>query len=370
MGMSADFTTRLDEVLTELVGSEADESVEETVAEQSDETEPASDDLEEVVDDEVSDETDEGADETEDDEEVEEDDGDVIDLDPEAVVRIDGKEVKVSEALELKAAFTKKTQALADERRVFEESVAENQARLDYIAQLEQTWETEPVRVLAGFAAGAPDPEDLLAETVVALSESGAADGNLAVVKALIALAANDMLSEELAAQIGFTDEVVTKIKAQAKTEQRVAKVERRLAVEDKRQAVAQEQQAYEAEVNKHLADLNSQWERIVQSNPEVSSLSESELHDLKVKVVSYAHDNDGVPLHVAYDALEAKRLRGLSAQRAAEAASKKKKSQGSRVVSRPSTAGSAPAARQKGDWDAAIAEAITEIESKRRSRN
>jgi hypothetical protein len=372
MGMSEDFTARLDDVLAELVGIEESETVEETTVEQSDVTEPADDgNVEEVQDgdDETTDEpVDSDEDASDDEDDSEEEATEVIDLDPDAVVRIDGKEVKVSEALELKAAFTKKTQALAEERKAFEEEIEESRGRLDYVSQLEQLWETDPAQVIVGFAAGASDPEDLLAEAVVALAENGSADGNLAVVKSLIALAANDLLSEELAAQIGFTDEVVDRIKSQVKTEQRVVKVERRLAAEEKRMAAQQEQSAYEAEVARHLAELNSQWDRIVQANPEVSSLSEAERHELKIQLVTYAQDNEGVPLHVAYDALEAKRLRGLSAQRAAEAAARKKKSQSSRVVSKPSASGPSPSARQKGDWDAAIAEAMSELEARKRA--
>jgi hypothetical protein len=44
----------------------------------------------------------------------------IVELDPEMTVRIDGKDVKVSEALELKADYTRKTQALAEERKAFE----------------------------------------------------------------------------------------------------------------------------------------------------------------------------------------------------------------------------------------------------------
>jgi len=374
MGMSADFTARLDEVLTELVGTASTEPVEETPAEQSEGTEPVAETEEVTVEegtDEIAEDADEAAEddsEEGDEDKSEEDKSDIIDLDLDATVRIDGKEVKVSEALELKAAFTKKTQALAEERKVFEEEVASSKDRLEYISQLEQLWETEPARVIAGFAAGAPDPEDILAEAVVSLAESGSADGNLAVVKALIALAANDLLSEDLATQIGFTDEVVDRIKSQVKTEQRVVKVERRLAAEEKRIAAQQQESAFEAEVSRQLSELNSQWDRIVQANPEVTGLSETERHELKIRLVSYAQENDGVPLHVAYDALEAKRLRGLSAQRAADAAAKKKKSQSSRVVSKPSASGPSPTPRAKGDWDAAIAEAISELEAKKRA--
>lgn len=368
--MSEDFTERLDSILAELVNEESTESVDETPAEQSDETELATDETEEVPVEEVEDETDEDTDEesVDDDEGDDVEDSDVIDLDLDSTVRIDGKEVKVSEALELKAAFTKKTQALAEERKAFEEEMAASQERLAYVSQLEQVWETDPAQVIVGFAAAASDPEDLFAEAVVSLAENGSADGNLAVVKSLIALAANDLLSEELAAQIGFTDDVVAKIKAQVKTEQRVVKVERRLAAEEKRLSAQQEQASFESEVNKHLAELTSQWDRIVQANPEVAAMSDADRHELKVKLVTYAKDNDGIPLNVAYDALEAQRLRGQAAKRAADAAAKKKKAQSSRVVSKPSASGPAPATRQKGDWDAAIAEAMSEIEARKRA--
>lgn len=369
--MSTDFNARLEEVLTELVVPQAEaETVEEVAEEQSEETElPVGESEEDPDTDELSDDEDEEEGEEEEDD-APEDDGDIIDLDPDAVVRIDGREVKVSEALELKAAFTKKTQALAEERKAFEEEMAFEKERLDYLAQLEQIWETDPAKVIAGFAAGAElvDAEDIFADAVVSLAENGSADANLLAVKVLIKLAANDLMEDDLAQMIGFTDEVVNRIKNQVKTEERVTKVERRLALEEKKQAKVDQVKAYEAEVEQHLSELNKQWERVVKSNPEVSSMDEVELLDLKTRLLEYAAENDGVGLHVAYDALEAKRLRGLSAQRAAEAAARKKKTQSSRVVSKPSASGPTPSPRKKGDWDAAIAEAVAELESKRKA--
>jgi hypothetical protein len=367
--MSTDFTARLDEVLTELVTPTAQaETTEEAIDEQSYETELDDEDTVEVSDaDSDSDESDDDA-ETSDDDEA---NADVIDLDLDAVVRIDGREVKVSEALELKATFTKKTQALSEERKAFEEEMAAVQGRLDYVEQLEQIWQDNPAQVIVGFVTGSDDvdAEDLFADAVVELAESGSADANLLAVKVLIKLAANDLMEDELAQMIGFTDEVINRLKSQVKTEERVTKVERRLAAEERKQAKVDESYAYEAEVQQHVDALNQQWDRVVKTNPEVASLSELELLDLKQQILEYAAENDGVPLHVAYDALEAQRLRGKSAQRAAEAASRKKKAQGSRVVSRPSASGPSPSPRKKGDWDAAIAEAVAELESRRKAK-
>jgi hypothetical protein len=352
----SDFDAAVDEILTGLTGEE--------VTDTSDEVEGLDDD-ELFDDDDVTDEPDEGDEEHDD----EEEDGDVVELDPEQTVRIDGKDVKVADALELKADYTRKTQALAEERREFEAEVGEVTERLDYLTQLETLWEQDPSQVVAGFAASSEDPEDLLAETVVALAQNGAADGNLAVVKALIALASNDLLSEELAEQIGFTDDVIARIKRQAQQETRVAKVERRLKVEDRKmsalQAQRQQEAEFENEVSRHMTELTSQWERIVQVNPEVARMSDAERYELRVALVEYASENDGVPLTVAYDAMEAKRLRSANAKRAADAASRNKKANGARVSSKPTASASAPAPRKADDIEAAIAEAMAELEAR-----
>ena len=361
----SDFNTALDDILAELtVEDDGDTETDlDTFDGEEDETdaEGAEPEAEEEVDEDVDGEDDEDG------------DADVIDLDPEMTVRIDGKEVQVKDALELKADYTRKTQALAEERKEIEESKVEFQGQLDYLRQMEEVWTENPSHLLATFAASTEDAEELLAETVVALASAGAADGNLAVVKVLISLAANDLLSEELAEQIGFTDEVVTRIKRQAQSEQRVARVERRIAAEDRKRSSeaekAQSEAAFEAEVQKHLAELNSQWERIISVNPEVSAMSDAERHDLRLALVGYSQQNDGVPLHVAYDAMEAKSLRDDRAKRAATAATRQKKAKGTRVSSKPSTSGGSPAPRQKGDWDAAIAEAMAELEAKNRNK-
>jgi hypothetical protein len=365
----SDFNNILDDVLAELAGAE--EGVEET------ETELNTDEVDELETEDEGAEPDSDDEETEDEDEDGEDDddedADVIDLDPEMTVRIDGKEVLVKDALELKADYTRKTQALAEERKAIEEEKAQYQGQLTYLQQMEEVWTENPAHLLATFAASTEEAEDLLAETVVALASAGAADGNLALVKLAISLAGNDLLSDELAEQMGFTDDVVARIKRQAQSEQRVARVERRLAAEDRKQSEASEKAqsdaAFEAQVQQHLAELNSQWERIISANPEVASMSDAERHELRITLVKYAQENDGVPLHVAYDALEAKRLRGDQAKRAASAATRQKKAKGTRVSSKPSTSGGSPAPRQKGDWDAAIAEAMAELEAKNRTK-
>lgn len=315
---------------------------------------------------------DEGSDESEDESDDSDEDTEVVDLDPEMTVRIDGREVKVKDALELKADYTRKTQALAEERRTFEQEREQSQQQIEYLQQMEQVWSENPAHLLATFAASSDDAEELLAETVVSLAQANAADGNLAVVKALIGLASNDLLDEDLAEQIGFTDEVITRIKRQAQSEQRVNRVERRLAAEDRRRQEEQQRQssqaAFEAEVQQHLAELNSQWERITKANPEVAAMSDSERVELKLKLVEYSQENEGIPLTVAYDALEAHRLRDSEAKRAATAAARQKKANGSRVTSKPSTSAGSPAKRQKGDWDSAIAEAVAELEAKKRN--
>lgn len=359
-----DFNEKLDEILSGLT-QEEEPSTETEITE--------GEDLPEIEDEDAESES-EDVDEEEDGEDSDEseEDSEVLTLDPEMTVRIDGKEVKVRDALELKADYTRKTQALAEERKAFEEQVGSVKERLDYLSQVERVWEENPSQLLASFASAVDDAEDLLAETVVALAQSDAADGNLAVVKSLIALAANDLLADDLAEQIGFTDEVIARIKRQAQSDQKLARVERRLAAEDRRRSEQEQRQQteaqFEAEVQRHLADLNSQWDRITQANPEVASMSDSERSELKMELVKYSQENEGVPLTVAYDALEARRLRESQAKRAASAAAKQKKATGSRVVSKPSTSAGSPAKRVKGDWDSAIAEAVAELEAKKRN--
>lgn len=376
--MTSEFDKLIDDALADYIGAgDVTEEPEDEVVE-ADDLDTDSEGAEpELVDEgsevEDSDEpSDEDDDETDDGDDSEADEA-TVELDPEMTVRIDGKDVKVKDALELKADYTRKTQALSEERKAFEaerEGLAE---QVEYLANLEKAWTEEPVNLLASFAASSDESEELIAQTLVTLAQNNAADANLALVKAVISLAANELLDDELAEQFGFTEDVMDRIKRQVKTEERAVRLERRLEKEDRirseETSKVQTEREFEAEVTKHLEQLNSQWDRIVSANPEVASMSEAERAKLKVSLVEYARKNDGVPLTVAYDALEAQRLRGEQAKRAAAAAARQKKASASRVTSRPSGTGSSPAPRQKGDWDAAIAEAVAELEARKARR-
>lgn len=370
--MPSDFDKLVDGALADVLGAEVSEEPE-TDIEVDVETdgEGAEPEPEDAGDEELVDEADE--DDTSDGDEEDSEAEATVELDPEMTVRIDGKDVKVKDALELKADYTRKTQALAEERKAFEaerEGVAE---RIQYLADMERAWVEEPAGLMASFAAASEAAEDLIAETVVTLAQSGAADANLALVKSVISLAANDLLDDELAEQFGFTEDVMSRIKRQVKTDERAVRLERRLAQEDRKRSAQDDEvrsrEEFESEVNRHLSELNSQWSRIVSANPEVAAMSEDERAKLRVALVEYARDNDGVPLNVAYEALEARRLRDDRAKRAAVAAARQKKASASRVTSRPTGTASKPAPRAKGDWDSAIAEAVAEIES-RKARN
>lgn len=373
--MSASFDEMIDGVLSELVSEDAETTEELETDEVETDGEGAEPELEDAGDEDLVEESEKDDASGEDDDEGEEDNEAeaIVELDPEMTVRIDGKDVKVADALELKADYTRKTQALAEERKTFEverEQVAES---VQYLVEMEQMWNEQPENLLASFAAASEDAEELMAQTVVALARANAADGNLAVVKQIIALAADDLLDDDMAEQFGFTEDVISKIKRQVKTDERTVRLERKLSAEERRQSEAQRsqqsKQEFDGAVEEYKAELSSQWDRIVAVNPEVSAMSDVERGQLRVSLIEYARNNDGVPLNVAYDALEAHRMRGEGAKRAATAAARQKKASASRVTSRPSGTASKPAPRAKGDWDAAIAESVAELEARKARR-
>lgn len=338
--------------------------VEETLETEVEETEVAEDNLEddqveEVVVDEVEEETEEADETSEEDAETEDD---VVTLDPDAEVIIDGQRVKVKDALQMRADYTRKTQELSEERQAFETEKEQLSEQLTYLTNLEEAWTEDPSDVIAGMTGSTDDPIETITNAVRALATDGGLDPNLLIVKTVVDLIGHGLLEDDLRLQMGFDDDVVEKIRQQVKQDTRIAKLERQVSKPaEKPEAVEEDRSAAIAEARKQL---ENQWAEVVAAEEDLSSLSDEALSKVRIEVAKYALDKGGIPLDVAYAAMQASKLKAERAAKAKadEARAKKAKT---RVSAKPTTSEATATPRTPTDLEGAIREALDDLRGK-----
>lgn len=338
---------------SELDSNEAIEAeVEETLEEDNSEVE------EEVVADAEVD-ADEEVEEADEDAEAEEEDegSDLVTLGEDDEVVIDGETVKVKDALLRQADYTKKTQALAEERKAFEAEKEGMLEAFETMSSLDEAWNEDPSSVVATFLSNAEDAADTVGDAVIALASEGDVDPNLFLVRTILRLVSNDQIDEELREMLGFDDETVARAKEQSKQENRIAKLEREVRAPKKVQA--SDEQEYE----NAKAALAQQWNDIVEADENLSAMELDAQLKVRSEVAKLAIERGGIPLDVAYELLQAKQAK-LEADAVAKKAAVTSKKRATKSVSKPSNgSGSAPApTRNPSDLDSIIADAYREL--------
>jgi hypothetical protein len=258
----------------------ASEPVNQVEPEDTDDSEITIDDLlKKVEDEEEAEETDEVSEE--DDEEGEEDPH----LAETYQVKVDGEIVEVSlkEALagyQRQADYTRKSQALANEREELNASTQEFSETLATLEQLDSAWEENPVQVLAHFTSNTDNPTQSIALLIKELASSGALD-------------------REFLDMFGITDEV----REAWSKESEVDGLRRKVSQVEKSEANKAEEVAYEAEVQKAIAEYDSQIDDILKS--EGLDLTAKQRDAFRTKVAEYAFENEITNLKAAYKALK-----------------------------------------------------------------
>jgi hypothetical protein len=291
------------------------------------------------------------------DEETEEegDGSNVVTLDDEDEVIIDGESVKVKDALLRQADYTKKTQALADERKAFEAEREGMAAAAETMKSLDEAWGEDQGGVVATFLANSDDPVDAVADAIEMLASDGTVDANMFVVRTIVNLISQDLLEDDLREMLGFDDEMVAKAKQQAQQDRRISKLERQTRKAPEPVEPEVDREAAVAEAREALA---AQWQSVVEGSERLSGADENTIGKIRSEVAQIALDRGGIPLDVAFDLWESAKQRD-EAKAAAEAVQKKRTTQ---AVSKPSNSAPAAPTRKPGDLRAAVEDVFREL--------
>jgi len=200
-------------------------------------------------------------------------------------VKIDGEEVEVSlkEALagyQRQADYTRKAQALANEKQEFEQAVSEFSEAIGSLQQLDSAWDENPVQVLAHFASNTENPTHAVALLIKELASA-------------------NLLEQEFLDMFGITSEV----KQAWSKESEVSTLKRKVSKAEKVEAEREEVVRYEAEVQKAMQEYESQIDRILSS--EGLKLNQVQRDAFRTRIAQYAYDNELTNLEAAYKALK-----------------------------------------------------------------
>lgn len=292
--------TELTDIISEALGELADpvEDTQEIVEEVAEDTEV--EDLDDNSDEEVESGETEESDESDD--EVE----DASDSET-YTVKVDGETVEVTlkEALagyQRQADYTRKMQALAEERKQFEEASEEIGGVLQQVQALDEAWAEDPVQVLAQFTANTDNPTHAVALLIKELAGAG-------------------MLEQQFLEMFGITPEVRQAWAQETRTNQQI-RAQRATQTETMTRAQELEQ---EQAVQQAIAEYEAQIDDILES--EGLDMTVRERKEFRSKLAGYARDNDITNLKAAYKAMkyEESRQKQTLAKKTAERAKAKK---------------------------------------------
>lgn len=292
--------TELTDIISEALGELSDpvEDTQENVEEVAEDTEV--EDLDDSSDEEVESGETEESDESDD--EVEDtSDGETY------AVKVDGETVEVTlkEALagyQRQADYTRKMQALSEERKQFEEASEEIGGVLQQVQALDEAWAEDPVQVLAQFTANTDNPTHAVALLIKELAGAG-------------------MLEQQFLEMFGITPEVRQSWAQETRTNQQMRE---QRATQTETMTRAQELEQEQA-VQRAIAEYDAQIDDILES--EGLDMTVKERKVFRSELAGYARDNDITNLKAAYKAMkyEESRKKQTLAKKTAERAKAKK---------------------------------------------
>lgn len=249
---------------------------------------------------------------TDEDADADEPEGEAVALDEEALVTYKGKTAKASDLFEMKADYTKKTQALAAEREAVSKQAEEVTRVYDEMVSWYKEKTAKPVDWLAEIATETGDATKAVALLINQLNEAGQLDPRFAEVFDLKA-----------------PDNPVNKIAGDASTEARI----RELEAEREAARVERERAAEEAEVQ---ASIEQQVFDLLEGEG-VKFKSDREFRQFKIDLFETATNAGITDLKVAYELMQSRAEKSRAAEQRKKDALEKKRAQ--RVVSKPEPA-------------------------------
>lgn len=200
-------------------------------------------------------------------------------------VRVDGEPVEVTlrEALEgyqRQADYTRKTQALAADKKEFEEQREEFSAAIEQLQSLDTAWGENPIDVLSQFTLSTANPTHAVALLIKDLAAQGA-------------------LETQFLEMFGITPEVR---KAWAQ-ETETSRLRRQVEAQETKTRSRAEELEQEAAVQAAVIEFDRQIDEILEA--EQLDLTVSQRKEFRSKVARYARDNELTNLKAAYKAMK-----------------------------------------------------------------
>jgi hypothetical protein len=198
------------------------------------------------------------------------------------IVLPDGTEVSVKEAALRQRDYTRKTQALAEERKALEAERTQYQSAVDYVNNLQDAWQRNQAEVVSGFVASTADPTLILSQVIVELAKA-------------------DKLDPKFIETFGITPEVQERWASEVKSQSELQEIKSRLSRFEQERAAVETANAQEAEQSRLIAEYEDQWEQIkVNAKLKLDPITESEE---KLALLQYALENEIPNLLVAWKA-------------------------------------------------------------------
>lgn len=257
-------------------------------------------------------------------------------------VVIDGESVDVTieEALagyQRQADYTRKAQALAQEREQFEIAQQGVSETLDQVATLDQAWSENPVSVIAQFTASTDNPTQAVALLIKELASA-------------------NLLEKEFLDIFGITPEV----RADWAQQSEVETLRQRVTRNEQQEFSRAEALENEAAVQRAIVQFDKDIDEIIAS--ENLKLSGTGRAEFRQRLAVYARDNDLTNLKAAYKALkyEEQSQKRKVAEKTAER-TKQKKATSAVARKGSSGAGAQPVAGEPKDLRTLILESMKE---------
>jgi hypothetical protein len=278
--MADELTDIITEALTELENPTVDTPEEPELAEEPSEPEL----VEEPTEDEPEEESEVEDQEAEVDADDEDSESEGEGEDETFEVKVDGETVEVTlkEALagyQRQADYTRKLQALSEEKKQFEVEMEQYSGVLEQVEALDTAWEEDPVGVLSHFMLNTENPTHALALTIKDLAAQGA-------------------LETQFLEMFGITPEVRQSWAQEVETKQLRKKAEKAETASEARARELEQEAAVQAAV----AEFDRQIDEILDA--EGMDMTVSQRKTFRSDLAKYARDNDITNLKAAYKAM------------------------------------------------------------------
>jgi len=272
------------------------------------------------------------------------DTGRVTVTDEDVILLPDGTEVSVKEAVLRQRDYTRKTQALADERKAFEDQRASAQSNLEYVESLQKAWQNNQAEVISGFIASAQDPTLVLSQAIVDLAKQ-------------------NKLDPQFLDTFGITAEVREKWVGEVQSKSELADMKARLERFEQEKLTADQSSQAKQQEDALIAEYEAQWAQIAAT---AGLANPAEAAQAKIELLQYALEN-GIPnLQAAWKAQQYEK--GQSAKPAAKAnkAAVDAKKVATGAITSKSAGGAAVTPKQPGTIEDAVWTAFQELTSKK----